>query len=246
MLTTEMLAIALQLVDALAHIHDAGVIHKDIKSENIVYDPTTHNVCISDFGLASRIVRETQALTSPNVMEGTLQYISPEQTGRMNRPIDYRTDFYSLGVTFYEMLTQQLPFTATDSMELIHSHLARQPLAPHELRAEVPRALSRIVMKMMAKNAENRYQSASGLRHDLERCRAALSQGDTAQEFSLGSRDMAATLQMPHTLYGRDAQIHALMQAFERISTGHAEMMLIAAIRALARALWCTRSRSPS
>ena len=163
------LEIAIKITTALGEIHDANIIHKDINPANIVYSPETQQLKIIDFGISTRLSRENPTLKNLNSLEGTLAYISPEQTGRMNRSLDYRTDFYSLGVTFYELLTGQLPFVSEDVLELVHFHIAKPPIPPHQLvgahrRAPIPKAISNIVMKLMAKTAEERYQSAWGLK----------------------------------------------------------------------------------
>jgi PAS domain S-box-containing protein len=157
-------------------------------------------------------------LKSPHVLEGTLAYISPEQTGRMNRWLDYRTDFYSLGVTFYELLTGQLPFPTTDILELVHCHIAKQPVPPHELNAAIPRPVSDIILKLMAKNAEERYQSASGIKADLERCAQQLEEIGQIKDIQLGLQDISQQFHIPQKLYGREAQIEALLAAFDRVA----------------------------
>ncbi|HTY58267.1 MAG TPA: serine/threonine-protein kinase, partial [Bacteroidota bacterium] len=164
------LRIALQLTDALGAVHDRGIIHKDLNPSNILINAGTGQVKISDFGISSFLERESQSDTSPQLLEGTLPYISPEQTGRMNRSIDYRTDFYSLGATLYEVLLGWPPFQSGDPMELVHSHIARRPIPPRDLNREIPAPVSAIVMKLLAKTAEERYQSARGLRADWEKC----------------------------------------------------------------------------
>ena len=151
---TEFLEIAIQLAKTLEKLHDNKIIHKDIKPHNIIIDSNTGKVKLAGFGIASRLSRENQTVSSASLLEGTLAYISPEQTGRMNRTIDYRTDFYSLGVTFYELLTGQLPFQATDPLEFVHCHIALTPVPPHELNSEIPTSVSNIVMKLLAKTAE--------------------------------------------------------------------------------------------
>ncbi len=166
----EFLTIALQLADILHQLYQERVIHKDIKPPNILIHPETKQLKLIDFNIASLLPRETQNLISPNVLEGTLAYLSPEQTGRMNRGIDYRSDFYSLGVTFFELLTGQLPFSSDEQMKLVHCHIAKQPPSVSEVKPEIPRVIGEIVSKLMAKNAEDRYQSALGLKHDLEEC----------------------------------------------------------------------------
>ncbi|MEO0933123.1 MAG: serine/threonine-protein kinase, partial [Cyanobacteria bacterium J06641_2] len=164
----DILSIGLQITDILHDIHQNRVIHKDIKPANILINPETNQIKLIDFSIASLLPKETQEIKNPNGLEGTLAYISPEQTGRMNRGIDYRSDFYSLGVTLYELLTHQLPFTVDDTMELIHCHLAKQPVSPELINRKIPRMVSAIVMKLMAKTAEERYQSVWGIKADLE------------------------------------------------------------------------------
>jgi predicted ATPase/serine phosphatase RsbU (regulator of sigma subunit)/tRNA A-37 threonylcarbamoyl transferase component Bud32 len=216
------LHIALQTAEILAAIHAANVIHKDINPANIVLHPETGQLKLIDFGIASVLSRENPTLKNPNVLEGTLAYISPEQTGRMNRTLDYRTDFYSLGVTFYELLTGQLPFKTIDPLELVHCHIAKQPVSPHELNLGIPKAVSEIVMKLMAKTAEDRYQSGWGLKADLECCLRQLQHQGEISEFSLGTQDISDKFQIPQKLYGREAEIATLLAAFERVAGGGA------------------------
>src|SRR6478672_4754804 len=166
----QFLQIAIHLAEILVQLHQQNIIHKDIKPHNILINPQTHEVRLIDFGIATRLSRKDAAISSVNVLEGTLAYLSPEQTGRMNRSLDYRTDFYSLGVTFYEMLTGQLPFPATDALEIIHCHIAKTPVPPHLVNPAVSETVSEIVMKLLAKTAEERYQSALGLKADLAIC----------------------------------------------------------------------------
>ncbi|HEY9707384.1 MAG TPA: serine/threonine-protein kinase, partial [Oculatellaceae cyanobacterium] len=148
------LNIAIQLTDALGALHKHHIIHRDIKPAHLIVNPVTGLVKITDFSIASRLSHETQPISSPESLEGTLAYMSPEQTGRMNRSLDYRSDFYSLGVTFYEMLTGKLPFESNDLLELVHCHIARVPVAPHQINSDIPLTVSRLVMKLLAKNAE--------------------------------------------------------------------------------------------
>ena len=188
---------ALQLAEILHYLYQNRVIHKDIKSANILIHPETKQVKLIDFSIASLLPRETQEIHNPNVLEGTLAYISPEQTGRMNRGVDYRTDFYSLGVTLYELLTGKLPFECDDPMELIHCHIAKQP--PSINTEEIPQVVSDIVMKLMAKNAEKRYQSALGLKHDLERCLQQCQETGNIETFELGTRDVCDRFLIPES-----------------------------------------------
>jgi PAS domain S-box-containing protein len=233
------LRIAITLTATLEKLHQAGIIHKDIKPSNIIVNLDTEQIKLTDFGLASRLSLENQIIQNPNLLEGTLAYMSPEQTGRMNRSIDYRTDFYSLGVTLYELLTGKLPFITTDPMELVHCHIAKQPIAPHEVERQkfgavksqakiqdskseifdkIPAAVADIVMKLIAKNAEDRYQSAAGLRFDLETCLHQLQTTGTIKKFLLGQRDRGSQLLIPQKLYGREQEIATLMAAFERVA----------------------------
>ncbi|WP_437676984.1 trifunctional serine/threonine-protein kinase/ATP-binding protein/sensor histidine kinase [Sorangium sp. So ce131] len=221
------LRIADSIADAMDAIHRRHIIHKDIKPHNILVHPETLQVKLIDFGIATRLSQEIQQARSPDSLEGTLPYMSPEQTGRMNRALDHRTDLYSLGVTLYEMLTGVLPFRATDPLELLHSHIAREPTPPHERRPEVPEVVSDIVMKLLSKAAEDRYQSAHGLRADLRECLEQLEATGQITPFPLGRYDRGHGLLIPQKLYGRDAEIAALLAAWDRASRGAAELALI-------------------
>ena len=223
------LPVAVQMAGALRQVHGQNIIHKDIKARNVVVHPKTLETKLIDFGIASRLSREDQQALNPHTLEGTLSYISPEQTGRMNRSLDYRTDFYSLGVTFYQMLTGVLPFESGDAMGLVHAHMAVLPKPAHGRKRGVPKILSAIVMKLMAKNAEDRYQSALGLQDDLHRCATELEeQGNLVDfEFLLGENDTTGTLKIPQKLYGREKEIETVLQIFNRISGGDKGLVLI-------------------
>ncbi|MEH1844789.1 MAG: AAA family ATPase [Nostoc sp.] len=212
------LRLAIDLTDILGRIHAANVIHKDINPGNIVLNLHTGVVKIIDFGIATRFNRTNPTFKSHYALEGTLPYLSPEQTGRMNRLLDYRTDFYSLGVTFYELLTGQLPFPTTDILELVHCHIAKQPPPPHELNATIPKAVSNIIMKLMAKNAEDRYQSAWGIKADLEICAEQLIEIGKIDKIQLGLQDIRDRFQIPQKLYGRDKEVAMLIATFERVA----------------------------
>ncbi|HEY9644796.1 MAG TPA: serine/threonine-protein kinase PknK, partial [Chroococcidiopsis sp.] len=217
---TEVLTLGIQIAGSLGQVHQQQVIHKDINPANIVWNPTTGQLKLIDFGIASRISRETPTLRNPQVLEGTLAYMSPEQTGRMNRLLDYRTDFYSLGATLYELLTRQLPFTANDALELVHYHLAKIPISPSDRHSAIPQPVSAIVMKLLAKTAEDRYQSARGIQSDLETCLRQLNHQQEITAFPLAQNDSSDTFHIPQKLYGRDREVDALLAAFERVSQG--------------------------
>ena len=223
----EFLKLAGQIVAALAAIHAAGVIHKDLNPANIVVNPATGVVKVIDFGLATTLSRETPSLQTVQRLEGALAYLSPEQTGRMNRTVDYRTDFYSLGVTFYELLTGRLPFTAADPLELIHAHLAKPPIAPRLLNPAIPPVVSDLVLKLLAKAPEDRYQSARGVQRDLEACLRSWQCQGQIPAFALGQHDRAEHFLIPEKLYGRAREVEMLLAAFERVAHGHAELLLV-------------------
>ncbi|HBY79214.1 MAG TPA: hypothetical protein DEG47_19930, partial [Cyanobacteria bacterium UBA11148] len=214
----EFLNIAIKTAEILGQIHSRHIIHKDINPANIVYNPETGQIKIIDLGISSQLTRENPTLKNPNVLEGTLAYMSPEQTGRMNRALDYRTDFYSLGVTFYELLTGKLPFETTDALELVHCHIAKVPRSPYEIDSDIPKVLSDIVMKLMAKTAEERYQSAWGIKADLENCLNQWQEKETIEEFNLGNQDISDKFQIPQKLYGREADVEILLAAFNRVA----------------------------
>ncbi|MEG4811406.1 AAA family ATPase [Microcoleus sp. F8-D3] len=221
------LQIASQLAQILGELHQNQIIHKDIKPQNILIKPETREIKLIDFSIATRLEKENPTISNPNYIEGTLAYMSPEQTGRMNRSIDYRTDFYSLGVTFYEMLAGQLPFNSNDPMELVHCHIAKQPKSLNQLNPELPKAVVDIVMKLLAKTAEDRYQSAGGLLADLEECLKQLEESGQIKDFTAGKLDRFGQFLIPQILYGRETEVATLMAAFERVAVGSTEMMLV-------------------
>jgi PAS domain S-box-containing protein len=223
---TRLLPIAIGLAAALSQVHRRGFIHKDVKPANALVDDAGH-VWHTGFGIASRLPRERQAPAPPEIVVGTLAYMSPEQTGRMNRSIDARSDLYSLGVTLYQMLTGVLPFSAADPLEWVHCHIARQPIAPAD-RSAIPEPLSAIIMKLLAKNAEDRYQTAAGLEADLRRCLAEWQSHGRIDPFSLGTDDWSERLLIPEKLYGREGEVEALLTAFDGVvAQGTAELVLV-------------------
>ena len=222
------LRIAIPLAGALRHVHERGLIHKDIKPANFLVDEASGGVWLMGFGIASRRPRERQAPAPPEVIAGTLAYMAPEQTGRMNRSVDSRSDLYALGVTFYEMLTGTLPFTAADPMEWVHCHIARQPMPPDERVAGIPEPLSAIVMKLLAKTGEERYQTAAGVEADLRRCLAEWESHGRIEPFSLGGCDVSDRLLIPEKLYGREREIDTLLASFDRVvANGTPELVLV-------------------
>ena len=268
----EFIKIAIYLCDTLDILYSHRIIHKDIKPANILINQDTKKVKVIDFSIASLLPRETQTLINPNVLEGTLSYISPEQTGRMNRGIDYRTDFYSLGVTFYELLTGELPFKSDDAMELVHCHIAKTPPSinksysnsldegkeiyeinkPHpnpllskERGQEISQALSDIVRKIMAKNAEDRYQSALGLKYDLETCLKQLRETGKIETFNIAQRDICDRFTIPEKLYGRESEVEELLAAFDRVSKGNSSLTLVAGFSGIGKTVLVNEVHKP-
>ena len=222
------LRLAVNLAAGLGKLHRRGLIHKDIKPVHILVDPVTNKVWFTGFGISSRLARERQAAEPLEVIAGTLAYMAPEQTGRMNRSIDSRSDLYSLGVTFYQMLTGALPFTASDPMDWVHCHVARQPAPPAERRTEVPGVISAVIMKLLAKTAEERYQTAAGLEADLRRALAEWESRGRIDAFPLGTRDLPDQLLIPECPYGREREIASLHAAFDRVvAAGGPELVLV-------------------
>ena len=222
------LRLAIGIATALAQVHQRGLIHKDIKPANVLVNCVTGQVWLMGFGIASRLPRERQTPAPPEVIAGTLAYMAPEQTGRMNRSIDSRSDLYALGVTLYEMLTGELPFAASDAMAWVHCHIARQPMPPDKRVAGIPGPLSGIVMKLLAKNAEDRYQTAAGLTVDLRKCLAKWETHRSIEPFPLGADDVSDRLMAPEKLYGREHEIETLLGAFDRVVANDAtELVLV-------------------
>ncbi|MBV8413537.1 MAG: AAA family ATPase [Alphaproteobacteria bacterium] len=222
------LSLAIDTAAALSHVHARGLVHKDIKPANIFVNCADQTVRLSGFGLASRVPRERRDPEPLEFIAGTLAYMAPEQTGRINRSVDSRADLYALGVTFYRMLTGVLPFSATEPIEWVHCHIAREPVPPVDRRPEVPAALSDIVMKLLAKTAEHRYQTAAGLKHDLRRCFAQWEKRARITRFALGQHDVPERLSIPEKLYGREREVAALRAAFDRVVAGEGpELVLV-------------------
>jgi PAS domain S-box-containing protein len=223
------LRLAITIASALGKLHRCGLVHKDLKPGNVLVNRESGGVKLTGFGIASRLVRERQAPEPPETIAGTLAYMAPEQTGRMNRSIDSRADLYVLGVTLYQMLTGSLPFTAADPMEWVHCHIARKPAPPRQRREDVPAAISAIIMKLLAKTAEDRYQTAGGVERDLRRCLVEWEARGTIDDFAPGQQDTPDRLLIPEKLYGREREVETLLAAFDRIVNGGApELVLVA------------------
>src|ERR1700687_2727047 len=224
----QFLRVAIGLSAAVRQLHGQGLIHKDLKPANVMIEPSTGQVWLMGFGIASRLPRERQSAEPPEFIAGTLAYMAPEQTGRMNRSIDSRSDLYALGVTLYEMLTGTLPFTASDPMEWVHCHIAKQPSPPAERRKDVPRSVSGIITKLLAKTAEERYQTAAGLESDLRHCLAEWDSERYIREFPLGEHDTPDRLLIPERLYGRQREVETLLDSFDRVvNSGTPELVLV-------------------
>src|SRR5882762_5782104 len=222
------LRFATGLSAALRHVHEHGLIHKDIKPANVLVDFATGQVWLTGFGIAAHLPRERQSPEPPELVAGTLAYMAPEQTGRMNRSIDARSDLYALGVTFYQMLTGSLPFTAADPMEWVHCHIARKPLPPSERSKNIPVPVSEIIMKLLAKTAEERYQTAAGVESDLRHSLAEQERKGRIDPFALGEHDAPDRLLLPEKLYGRGREIETLLACFDRIvNSGATELVLV-------------------
>ena len=223
----DFLNIAIQLADVLSVIHHEQVIHKDLHPGNILISPESGVVQISDFGLASLLSREQPMLAPPEQLEGVLSYISPEQTGRMGRALDYRSDFYTLGVTFYELLSGQKPFRGNDALGIVHAHIAKAHSPLVKCREDIPPTLSKLIDKLLNKMAEQRYQSALGLKKDLETCRDMLTTDHPNLEFKLGKEDISDRFQIPQILYGRETEIKIMKQCFHKATEGNAQLLTV-------------------
>lgn len=223
----EILRIGIRIAETLAAVHERHVIHKDINPGNIVYAAATDTLKLIDFGIATRLPRQANMFMSPERLEGTVAYISPEQTGRMNRDIDYRTDFYSLGVTLYELLCGRRPYDGDDLLKVIHGHIALRAPSPDQVSPAVPGIVSAIVDKLMAKSAEDRYASGWGLAADLRECLAALERGEAPRAFPLARHDAPIRLEIPQKLYGRSDAVRVLLEVFGRARQGHARALFV-------------------
>ncbi len=223
----QFLCLAINISRGLGHIHRQNVIHKDVNPNNIIFNRDTERIQIIDFGISTELSRERQDVNVTEKLEGSLAYISPEQTGRMNRELDYRTDYYSLGVTLYELFTGKRPFQSDDPLELVYCHIARIPLSPHEINPDATLPISGIIMKLIAKNAEDRYQSTGALIRDLEECKRQWQEKGEISPFPFGQNDISEKFQIPQRLYGRETETKALLKIFENVTSGNVEFMLV-------------------
>ena len=220
--------IAIGIAAALGKVHERGLVHKDLKPAHILVNHDGGRIALTGFGIASRAPSERQAPEPPETIAGTLAYMAPEQTGRMNRSIDARSDLYALGVTLYQMLTGALPFTASDPMEWVHCHIARKPAPPAARLAGIPEPLSALIMKLLAKTAEERYQTAAGVERDLRRCLSDWEARGRIDTFPLGEHDIPDHLLIPEKLYGRAREVDTLLAAFDRVvASGASELVLV-------------------
>lgn len=229
----ELLTLAIGITDALGQIHQHEIMHKDINPSNIVWNPDSGQVKIIDFGISTKLPRERPFISNLNMLEGTLAYMSPEQTGRMNRSMDYRTDLYSLGCTLYEIFTGRPPFTTKEPMELVHSHIAKFPVPPHKLNLDpdiaykIPRQISHMIMKLLSKMGEERYQSAFGIKHDLQKALDLLFKSGKVEQFEIGQQDISDRLSIPQKLYGREAEVEILMSALDGVNPEGCKIVLV-------------------
>jgi len=223
----QFLPLAISIAEALAELHRFDVIHKGINPSNILFNPTTNEIRLIDFGLASEIPLELSQLLDPAKIEGSLAFISPEQTGRINRPIDHRSDYYSLGMTYYQLLAGTTPFQSADPMQWIHWHIAQEAEPPGTLNPTIPCTLSKMVMKLLSKTADERYASLAGLIHDLKRCLKEFQENGNVRQFEVSSKDISSKLQIPKTLYGRTTDLNQLISSFEQIAGGRKVLMSV-------------------
>ncbi|MED1952057.1 AAA family ATPase [Brevibacillus centrosporus] len=225
--TMEILTIALGIAQCMKTIHEKRVLHKDINPMNILVYPETLEVKLINFGLSTRLYQEYQSAMNPKEWQGNLRYVSPEQTGRMNRTVDYRSDYYSFGITLYEMLTGKPPFLATDALELVHAHMARKPVPPNQTHPSISPVLSDLVLKCLSKNVEDRYLSSAGLIADLQQCLSQLQTAGYISDFPLGMQDRADKLHISEKLYGREPELALLTESFEQISSGATRLVML-------------------
>ncbi|MBU1168618.1 MAG: AAA family ATPase [Proteobacteria bacterium] len=224
---TFFLNIAGKVAETLGLVHQKNIVHLDIKPLNILVNADQNTVKIANFGIFAALTHANEGIYNPEVIQGTLSYMSPEQTGRMNRNVDYRADLYSLGITCYEMLTGTVPFTSKDPMEMIHAHIARRPVAPDQVDASIPPVISGIIMKLLSKNPEERYQNSMGLAADIDMCLNQLIRQNKIDSFPLASQDIPIRFNIPQRLVGRETELETLRSSFERVAKGRSEIVRV-------------------
>ncbi len=221
------LEVAYKLAAALHEVHLTQVVHRDINPSNVIWNPETEQLQVIDFGLA---LTQQQLANQPildSVFQGTLAYMAPEQTGRVNKKVDSRTDLYSLGATLYELFTHKPPFLSDNELELIHAHIAKLPKAPVDIDSFVPDIVSKIIVKLLSKSAEDRYQTAYGVSHDLLTCLQRLDQSGTCTPFELAQRDKPHQIIFSNKFYGRQTELQRLKDVYGRVSNGSTELVLV-------------------
>ncbi len=239
------LSLAIQMTNSLIQIHEQNIIHKDINPTNFIWDQSTGQVKLIDFGISAELFRESSQSIDMSNPEGNLFYISPEQTGRVNRPVDYRTDIYSLGVTLYELFTGQLPFSGEDESEIVYGHIAKTPIPPKDICPEIPDPLSGIIMKMLSKTVEERYQSAFGVKKDLEYCRQMIVKPKEVRNFKPGEEDIVNRFEIPHKLYGREDEMRIMAEDFEKAAEGHCRLLLVSGFSGIGKSSLIQEIRKP-
>jgi hypothetical protein len=242
---SEFLLLAIQIAEALQELHHSNIIHYRINPVNILKNPENNNVRFTNLHSDEAGASEDQKVSAVGLFEKVFWYISPEQTGRTQYQVDYRTDFYSLGVTLYQVLTGRLPFEAQDELGLIHCHLAVKPLPPHEVNPDIPLIVSNIIMKLMEKATEDRYRSASGLINDLTNCLDQLQKKGVIEPFKLGAEDISDKFQISRKLYGREEQLELLLSAFERINKGARELLMVTGYTGVGKSSLIYQIRKP-
>jgi histidine kinase len=241
----EKISLAIEIAELLIQTHQQNIIHKDINPTNIIWNRSNNQIKLIDFGISTELTKELTQPVNLNILEGTMEYISPEQTGRMNRPLDYRTDLYSLGVTLYELFTGVLPFKGDDDAEIVYCHIARTPVPLNEVDRDIHELLSDIIMKLLSKNAENRYQSAIGLKKDLEKCEQMLLSDSKIERFPLGCNDVIDRFQIPHTLYGREDEVEKLIDGFDSVTKGETAAFFISGYAGIGKSSMIREIRKP-
>ncbi|MDI9482317.1 MAG: AAA family ATPase [Bacillota bacterium] len=242
---TEKLLLSIQMTDSLIQVHKENIIHKDVNPSNFIWNRKTNQVKIIDFGISTELAKEDHQSANTMNPDGTLEYISPEQTGRINKPIDYRTDFYSLGITLYELFSGQLPFAGEDESEIVYCHIAKTPVPLCNVNPQIPKFLSDIVMKLISKSAEERYQSASGIKKDLEYCYQLLKSGVEAINFVPGKEDVIERFEVPNKLYGRVEDTKILIKSFNNAVQGHSELVLVGGYSGIGKSSLINEIRRP-